>query len=758
LSESQSAQSAHISQSGSCAGAGATKPAATAQASAAATEGAQPEGPCSPLGPPTCLVRNLDTGEQLDLLQEPGQTFFGCGKEPCLLTGSVSRPWDGWWQERRRDQTEFWKAATTGNTERLHTLIVGAGASTSATGTVLGVDTRFLHGRTALHIAASRGHVACMDVLLGLRAEIEARTDSGFTALHLACHHGHLEVVCALHAAGCEYGCQTDQGELPLHLAATKGHKDVVNFLLEHSDPDLLNVKNSCGQRPLEVCLDIDTVQLFHGSVGCSLGGSLYSSCGCSGLGEGDDRYAGRTPYMGSVLLRNSRADAVRRLLHSADAAAGAAVSSMSCSPRRRHSSVCSIIQGDDGGNTRRYRKSFSKLHSTDNPDAVEVVGPQSFVMHAVLGRGSFGEVYRVSHKQTSMVYAMKVLKKNKIFGRNLVRYTLTERNLLSYVRHPFIVRLHYAFQTPTCLVMVLQYCPGGTLSELISNEGCLPEPLAKLYLAEVFLAIEHLHERNVVYRDLKPENIVLDDQGHALLTDFGLSKEGVEGFKGTRSFCGSVAYLAPEILKKEGHGPPVDLYGLGVLLYEALAGQPPYYSRDREALFRNIVTATLQTPTSASPMAAHLISSLMERDPAVRLGARRTSEVRHHPFFSGLDFARVLRREVPLPPLRHASWPEGGMSAPTSAGRVSSPFEGRLEAQVRRMSSPRRDLEGWEFATPASPGACSPAPSLGGSCAASPSSASRAQRPQEAACPTAAATTPKRTRLWCVVRKRNRS
>jgi len=274
----------------------------------------------------------------------------------------------------------------------------------------------------------------------------------------------------------------------------------------------------------------------------------------------------------------------------------------------------------------------------------------------------------------------------------------MTERNLLSYIRHPFIVRLHYAFQTPTCLVLVLHYCPGGNLSAMIVTEGRLQELTAQLYLAEIFMAIEYLHARQVIYRDLKPENIVMDELGHAMLTDFGLSKEGVEGLQGTKSFCGSVAYLAPEILARRGHGPPVDIYGLGVLLFEMLAGRPPYYSRDRETLFRNIVSASLNVPSTASSRATSLIHSLMRRDPAQRLGARNASEIRSHPFFFSMDFEKVLHRQVPVPPPRRPKR-EKPPETPATAAKVTSPFEGRLEAQVRRsMSSQAQDVGGWEF------------------------------------------------------------
>jgi serine/threonine protein kinase len=335
--------------------------------------------------------------------------------------------------------------------------------------------------------------------------------------------------------------------------------------------------------------------------------------------------------------------------------------------------------------------------------EGVEGVGPEQLQLKAVLGKGSFGEVYLVQHKRSGQIFAMKVLRKSKIMGRNLVRYAVTERNLLSYIRHPFIVRLYFAFQTPSCLVLGLEFCPGGSLAQYIQRESRLSENLAKLYFTEVCMAIEYLHERQVVYRDLKPDNVVLDEIGHAKLTDFGLSKEGVEGIAGAKSFCGSVAYLAPEILARKGHGLAVDLYGLGVLLYECLVGSPPYYSKNKEKLFKNITSAVLQVPPHVSATAASLICALMERNPADRIGYKQTSDVRQHGWFDGIDFEKVLLHEVPVPNYRPAAAAEGsnkGSAGARLAEKCPNPFEGRLEAQVRRISQSSQDVSGWEFGT----------------------------------------------------------
>jgi serine/threonine protein kinase len=170
---------------------------------------------------------------------------------------------------------------------------------------------------------------------------------------------------------------------------------------------------------------------------------------------------------------------------------------------------------------------------------------------------------------------------------------------------------------------LILDFCPGGDLGKIIAHERRFSEDRARLYIAEVLLALQELHKRDIIYRDLKPDNVVLDDDGHALLTDFGLSKEGVlEVSKGAKSFCGSIAYLAPEMLRRVGHGKSVDWYLLGVLLYEMLVGTPPYFSGNKDELFNNIMNGPLKLPRSISTEAKNLMVSLLNRNPTKRLGA----------------------------------------------------------------------------------------------------------------------------------------
>lgn len=211
-----------------------------------------------------------------------------------------------------------------------------------------------------------------------------------------------------------------------------------------------------------------------------------------------------------------------------------------------------------------------------------EKLGISSFIPIKLLGKGSFGQVYLVKRKTTGKYYAMKMQSKSMVIAQNLTRYVYAERNVQSSIPHNFIVKLRCAFQTKTKLLMVMDYCKGGDLGHVLQREKRFPEDRARIYVSEILLAIEELHKHEIIYRDLKPDNIVLDENGHALLTDFGLSKQGVKCADFTQSFCGSVAYLAPEVLRRSGHGRTVDWYLLGVLLYEMIVGIPPYFNRNK--------------------------------------------------------------------------------------------------------------------------------------------------------------------------------
>lgn len=284
------------------------------------------------------------------------------------------------------------------------------------------------------------------------------------------------------------------------------------------------------------------------------------------------------------------------------------------------------------------------------------------FELLKVLGEGSFGKVFlvrKITHPDSGTLYAMKVLKKATLKVRDRER-TKMERNILASINHPFIVGLHYAFQTEGKLYLVLDFLRGGDLFGRLAKEIMFTEEDVKFYMAELVLALDHLHSLGIIYRDLKPENILLDYEGHIALTDFGLSKESV--FKDedrTFSFCGTVEYMAPEVVSRKGHTHVCDWWSLGVLMFEMLVGTLPFTCKDRKQTMTQILRAKLRMPEFLSLEAQSLLRALFKRNPANRLGAGPlgSAEIRNHPFFAKIDWSKLLKRELnpPFQPTVHA-------------------------------------------------------------------------------------------------------
>jgi serine/threonine protein kinase len=200
-------------------------------------------------------------------------------------------------------------------------------------------------------------------------------------------------------------------------------------------------------------------------------------------------------------------------------------------------------------------------------------VSIEDFEFLKVIGKGYFGKVSQVRYKEDQNIFALKTLKKNKLKEAKQIQHTKTERKILEFVNHPFIVSLKFAFQSETKLYLVMDYYNGGELFYHLRKNKRFNEKESRFYLAQIILAIEFLHKNKVIYRDIKPENIILDNKGYIKLTDFGLAKENVNEEIGTQTFCGTPEYLAPEIIRGDKYGKSVDIWCMGILLYEMLFG-----------------------------------------------------------------------------------------------------------------------------------------------------------------------------------------
>jgi serum/glucocorticoid-regulated kinase 2 len=271
-----------------------------------------------------------------------------------------------------------------------------------------------------------------------------------------------------------------------------------------------------------------------------------------------------------------------------------------------------------------------------------------------VLGRGSFGKVMLCRKKDEGpqgQLYAMKTLRKQALVKRNQLTHTQTERNILQNIQHPFLVNLKFAFQTADKLYMVLEYMGGGELFHWLKQHRKFSEPRGKLYAAEICLALEVLHSKDMIYRDLKPENILLDLEGHLRLTDFGLAKDQIQGagaVGGTKTFCGTPEYLAPEILENKGHGKAVDWWSFGTLVYEMICGLPPFYDTNVQRMYHKILHAPLRFPSYLTKEAKDCLNGLLQRKVEARLGSKLDAvEIKEHAWFSDLDWGKVYRKET---------------------------------------------------------------------------------------------------------------
>ncbi|KAK5598777.1 Serine/threonine-protein kinase Sgk1 [Crenichthys baileyi] len=287
-------------------------------------------------------------------------------------------------------------------------------------------------------------------------------------------------------------------------------------------------------------------------------------------------------------------------------------------------------------------------LGPSSNPSAK----PSDFHFLKVIGKGSFGKVLLARHRSDDQFYAVKVLQKKAILKKKEEKHIMSERNvLLKNVKHPFLVGLHYSFQTADKLYFVLDYINGGELFYHLQRERCFLEPRARFYAAEIGSALGYLHSLNIVYRDLKPENILLDSQGHIILTDFGLCKENIEPNGTTSTFCGTPEYLAPEVLHKQPYDRTVDWWCLGAVLYEMLYGLPPFYSRNTAEMYDNILNKPLQLKPNISNAARHLLEGLLQKDRTKRLGCTEDFiEIKNHIFFSPINWDELNAKKITPP------------------------------------------------------------------------------------------------------------
>ena len=342
---------------------------------------------------------------------------------------------------------------------------------------------------------------------------------------------------------------------------------------------------------------------------------------------------------------------ALKMSMAGVDRAGGAPSSAGPAGGPKRRPSAGDVLSDMANLSVKERTRSPTVMHFAA-PGGPKEVTLEDFNLLKVLGKGSFGKVLQVKKKDTGEIFAMKILEKEAVLEKYQLEHTKAERHILEAVQHPFLVGLRFAFQNEAKLYMVLDFLNGGELFFHLKSSGRFSVARSKLYAAEIILALEHLHSLGIIYRDLKPENILMEATGHIRLTDFGLAKEQISDNSSAHTFCGTPEYLAPEVLTSQGHGRAVDWWSLGTLLFQMMAGLPPFYHQNINKMYNNIVKAPLVFPDYFPDLAKDLLTKLLDRNPDTRLGSGPSdaAEIKAHPFWDDVDWAKLLAKEVEAP------------------------------------------------------------------------------------------------------------
>lgn len=276
---------------------------------------------------------------------------------------------------------------------------------------------------------------------------------------------------------------------------------------------------------------------------------------------------------------------------------------------------------------------------SLDNLDLIKTIGT-----------GTFARVCLCKHKASRRYFALKILSMADVIKLKQVEHVKNEKNILSQVSHPFIVSMVWSHKDKSCLYMLFTFVCGGELFSYLRSSGKFSSATSFFYAAEIVSALEYLHSLSIVYRDMKPENLLLDREGHLKITDFGFAKKIQDR---TWTLCGTPEYLAPEIIQSKGHNKAVDWWALGILIYEMLAGFPPFFDDNPFGIYEKILSGKIDWPKSIDNLGKDLIKKLLVIDRTKRIGNLKAGaeDVKKHKWFKGVDWEDVYYRKL-KPPL----------------------------------------------------------------------------------------------------------
>ena len=535
------------------------------------------------------------------------------------------------------------------------------------------LDMTFENGRSFLVYAVARGEPLLVEKLISMKPTLLNKLDDlGRTPLHYAVMFKKSTIVNLLVEFGCEPDTADLKGQTPLHFSAMYSTLEMYLFLRCKGTIGLR--EDIFGMRPLDYFSNCDDysnmckmegvtqVEQIGGWEGCrSVMGEKSTSTNANSIPNvksskkvvvsNNKMYFDRKRSLFHVLKVVRQTEEVEKEDYYEDLYGGQISKKYMIEEAKRKAGDSSIFEGEILNNP----PSFMETEEIERMEReMELLCPkvtsEDFLVHSVIGKGSFGEIYCVSYKGREERFAMKSYEKSKMLTNNLIRFLFIEKKVMTNFKHPFIVRLHFSFQNTERLFLVMEYCEKRDLSKCVKK---LQEYQLKILACEIILGIKALHDYDIIHRDLKPENILIASDGHIKIADFGLAKEKLKPNELTTTFCGSIAYLPPEIISRKGHNKTVDWYLLGEILYEMMIGIPPYYDGSKDTLFDNILNMELVYPDNKiklSDSLKDLISRLLDRDINKRLGSKYgAKEVMNHHFFVGIDWRKVYNKGYTL-------------------------------------------------------------------------------------------------------------
>lgn len=272
-------------------------------------------------------------------------------------------------------------------------------------------------------------------------------------------------------------------------------------------------------------------------------------------------------------------------------------------------------------------------------------LGIRDFKLIRMLATGGFAQVWLAKKKSTGDVMAIKAMRKEHLRDTDQVTSINVEHAILAKHDCEFLVRAFYSFRSAHHIYFALEYMPGGDLSSMLAECGCIAEPSAAFYVAETLLGMHYLHTKHILHRDIKPSNVLIAESGHIKLADFGLSTSMMQHKK-----CGTLPYVAPEVLRDGSASEALDYWAVGVLLYELTVGEPPFSGETPKLMLNAIMNTTINTQP-LSPVASSLVRSLLQVDPALRLGASGIEEIQAHAFFAFTRWDKMMEATPPFVP-----------------------------------------------------------------------------------------------------------